>query len=152
MRKDLGTDLGAWLAVAMRGFPKDQPRCRALIRMVELQRGEQTLSFLSRCEVSLNTVALLDLGLVSSSRFKGRMLTLEPTPPPHYLNIRDSLVSLGADKAVAPLVCNEPSLLFSQRQMYPSGRLNRKLFSPTRPIHPNFVIQRSSCQVAYVCL
>lgn len=44
------------------------------------KRGEYTLNTPSPCEVSLNTVALYDLGLVSSSRFRSRMLTLGISP------------------------------------------------------------------------
>lgn len=51
------------------------------MKMVEFERGEYTLNTPSPCEVSLNTVALFDPGLVSSSRFRSRMLT-PGTPPP----------------------------------------------------------------------
>lgn len=51
------------------------------MKMVELQRAVYTLNSPSPCEVSLNTVALFDLGLVSSSRFRSTGC-LPPAFPP----------------------------------------------------------------------
>lgn len=84
MNKGLGTDLGGltgggheggshWISVG--------PRCRFLMKIVELERGGRTLNTPSSCEASLNTVALFDPGLVSSSRFRSRMLTPYPLLP-----------------------------------------------------------------------
>lgn len=55
------------------------------MKMVALEGGGYTLNTPSPCEVSLNTVALFDPGLVSSSRFRSRMC---PPTHTHYLNTK----------------------------------------------------------------
>lgn len=53
------------------------------MKTVESERGEYTLNTLSPCKVSVNTMALFDPGLVSSSRFRSRRLTPPPPLPVH---------------------------------------------------------------------
>lgn len=107
------------------------------MKTVELVRWRCTLNTPSPCEVSLNTVALFDLGLVSFSRFRSRMLTSNiPLPPSATWTSRDRAVSLETDIETAPVVWTEASFSFSQQQRHPSGVVGRKVFSSVLTLFP----------------
>lgn len=86
MSKGLGTDLGGGHEARWGGFPVDQCTSAQVQSFNEDAGGGGEgvvleLDTLSLCEVSLNTVALFDPGLVSSS---SRMLS-QTAPSLHYL-------------------------------------------------------------------
>lgn len=150
----MGTDAGGpvwqW---PWGGSPRisPRPRCRVLMKTVELEREECPLNTASSCEASLSTMALFDPGLVSSSRFRSRMLTHSPPPLAATCKPIDSTVSPGTDIAVVPPVWTQSSLEISQQWRCPSGGADRKLCSLLWPIRPALCYTARSPSYAF-CL